>query len=33
MKEVKPKAEFLIEISNEVVNRLGGVYTVLVTKS
>jgi glycogen(starch) synthase len=33
MKEIKPKAQFLIEISNEVVNGLGGVYTVLATKS
>jgi len=33
MKEIKPKAQFLIEISNEVANGLGGVYTVLETKS
>ena len=32
MKQIKPKADFLIEISYEVANRRGGVYTVLVTK-
>jgi glycogen(starch) synthase len=31
--EIKPKAGFLIEISHEVANSIGGVYTVITTKS
>ena len=33
MKEVKPKADFLIEICVQIVNNLSGVYTVLTSKA
>tara|TARA_Y100000310_G_scaffold242976_1_gene247299 strand:+ start:7312 stop:9201 length:1890 start_codon:yes stop_codon:yes gene_type:complete len=33
MKQIKTKADFLIEIAYEIVNPLGGVYTVLATKA
>jgi len=33
MKEVKPKADFLIEICVQIVNNISGVYTVLTSKA
>ncbi len=33
MKQIKPKADFLIEVSYEIVAKLGGIHTVIKTKA
>lgn len=33
MKQIKPKADFLIEVSYEMVAKLGGIHTAIKTKA